>query len=210
MAEPLEPGRQPRGAPPGGHHEIGVDELLRAAVGARQHPHAGDAPARRREPGDVAALTDLHAGQRPHAPPHVALDQRPAGQHGGLADRDPCERMARDGEVHLAHRVVEVRAVGRQLAGDAREELLKHLLAAREQRVDVAALRHRPAALAHRGQLVALDQRDAVVGLGERAGGEQPRHARADHHCVVVSAHGREHAAADCSPSRPEAAHSGP
>ena len=82
VAEPVEPGRDARAAAAGGDDEIRGERLLRAAVGAPQEPHSGDALAvrARRQPEDVAAVDQLDAGQRPYAPAHVALDERPPGE----------------------------------------------------------------------------------------------------------------------------------
>jgi hypothetical protein len=61
-----------------------------------------------------------------------------------------------------------------------------HWCPPRQQRVRVAALRHRAALFADRGQLVALDHRDAVIALGQHARGEQAGDAGPDHHGVVA------------------------
>jgi hypothetical protein len=64
------------------------------------------------------------------------------------------------------------------------------LLAARQQRVQVPALGNAAPVSACGGELVAVDHRHLSVGVGEHAGGQQSRHAGAEHDCVVADAAG--------------------
>jgi hypothetical protein len=56
--------------------------------------------------------------------------------------------------------------------------------------VEVPALGDATPVAAGLGQLVAVDHRHLRVGVGEHAGGQQSRHAGAEHDCVVADAAG--------------------
>jgi hypothetical protein len=58
------------------------------------------------------------------------------------------------------------------------------------QRVQVPALGDATPVGACGGELVAVDYRHLRVGVGEDAGGQQSRHAGAEHDCVVADAAG--------------------
>jgi hypothetical protein len=93
--------------------------------------------------------------------------------------------MPAEHDAHLAHRLKARRARVDQLADEPGQQLLQARLAARQQRVRVRALRHAPAALDPGWQPVALNHRDALVSVRQYSRGQQARHARADHDCVL-------------------------
>jgi len=149
IPEALEPGGEPRRPAVRDDHEVGRERLLGAAVGAPQDPHAGDALAAgiRHQAERVAAVDDLDAGQRAHAPPHVPLDERAARHQRERAGRRAREPAAADDEARLGERLALRRAVGHQLRAEAGQQRVQAGLPVRQQRVRVAALRHRPAPL---------------------------------------------------------------
>jgi len=118
----------------------------------------------------------------------VALDQRAAGEQNVGSHRLACHLVAGDHEADLTHRLARLRPGRVQLVGDPGQQLLDRVLPARQHHVRMAPLRDRLAALADDRQLVALDDRHPLVGVGERSGGEQARHAGPDHHGVFADA----------------------
>ncbi len=186
VAEALEPRRHARVAAGGGDDQVGRERLLGAPVGAPEDAHPCDAPAVRREPEDVAAIDHPDGRQGPHAPPHVALDEGPAGEDRARAGRGAGELVPANDEPHL----LEDRALRRpgrdQLAAEPGQQALEAHLSVRQQGVRVAPLGHRPAGRDALGQLVALHHRHPLVRVGQRAGRQQPGHAAADHHRVLA------------------------
>jgi hypothetical protein len=72
-----------------------------------------------------------------------------------------------------------------QLGGEPGEEFLQGLLAARQQRVGVAAVRHATPVHRRLGQLVPVDHDHLRVRVGEGPRGHQPGHACAQYDCAV-------------------------
>ena len=134
----------------------------------------------------VAAIDQRDCGQLTHAAAHMALDERPAGEDRAGARRCAGQLMAADHEPHLLERRAGWRPGGGQLGAEARQQRVQARLPMRQQRVGVAALRHRPAALKAGRQGVAIHDGHPLVGLRERPGGQQPGHAAADHHGVLT------------------------
>ena len=74
-------------------------------------PHAGDPPVvAGQQPGRVAAVAQLDAGQRPHAAADVALDHRPAREERPQPEVGAREGPAAQLHAHLRHRLVGRRA----------------------------------------------------------------------------------------------------
>jgi transposase len=142
---------------------------------------------RRHQLDRVAALPSRHVLEREDAPPDVALDQGTAGEQYVRPGRIAAELVTGDHQADLPQRLARSRPVGEELVRDPGQELLDRPKAARQHGVGVAALGDRLAPLAQRGQCVALDDRHSLVGVREGAGGEQTRHARADHHRVLAN-----------------------
>ena len=184
----LEPRRDAAGAPRCRHDEVRRERLLRAAVDTAQDPHAGDvrAVAAGREADGVAAVDQRDVRQRADAAPDVALDERPAGEDRAGAGGGASELVAAQHDAHLVQDVAGRRPARDQLVVEAGQQPVHARLPEREQRVRVAALRHRPAAAQARRQLVVVDHRDALVSVGERARREQPGDAAAEHHRVFT------------------------
>jgi len=187
VAEPLEPRRQPRRSPARRDHEVGREELLRAAVAALQDPHARDPVAvrPRRQPKRVAAVDQLHARERPHAAADVALDEGSAREQRVRARRGAREPVAADDEARLRERLAGRRAGGHELLAESGQQRVEAGLAVRQQRMRMAALRDRLAPLEAGRKDVALEHRHALVGVHQRARREQPGDAAADHHRVL-------------------------
>ena len=116
----------------------------------------------------------------------MALQQRPAGDQRAGPELGARERVPAEDDAHLVHRRIRRRARRDQLGDDARQQRLQARLAARQQRVGVRALRNPAASLDADGEPVALDHGDALVRVGQHARGQQPRHAGANHHCVLA------------------------
>ena len=76
------------------------------------------------------------------------------------------------------------RALGHQLVHHLREIVGEDPVARRQQAVRVLALRHALAVLGAVADLVALDQRDALEMVGERARRAEPGHAAAQNNRV--------------------------
>ena len=81
VAERLEPCRGARVAAAGVDDEVGVQQLFGAAVGATEHPHAGDAAtiAGGDQSDDVAAVEEADVGEGSHPGPYVVLQEWSAG-----------------------------------------------------------------------------------------------------------------------------------
>jgi hypothetical protein len=116
----------------------------------------------------------------------VALQHRAAGAQGDQPAGRLLEPVAVQVPAAVGHRVPDRDPTGDQLGGEPREQLLQGLLAACQQRVDVAALRDTPPVGAGGGELVAVEHRHLPVGVGEHPGGQQPRHARPQHHHAIA------------------------
>jgi hypothetical protein len=69
------------------------------------------------------------------------------------------------------------RAVGGYRGGEAREQVIEDLAAARVQAVQMPAVRHTAAVLPDRRQRVPLDHHYAVEPLRQHPGRQQARHA---------------------------------
>jgi hypothetical protein len=153
------------------------------------HADAVDAAVVVQQRGDVAAVAERDVLDRAHAPADEALEHRPAGDGVVRADRDTAQRVAVDGHAHFQRGAQRGRAFGDGLVAEAGEEALDGLLATGLQAVRVQALRHRAAVLGDAlGKCVAVDDRDAVVGVSQDAGGEQAGHARTDDDRVLAKA----------------------
>ena len=120
------------------------------------------------------------AQRRPHVaraqlrPPHVAFDERPARHQRVRAGRGARERMAADHEARL-HQGRAGRGARRHERGaEAGQQRIEALLAVGQQRVRVPALGHRPAALEPCRERVAVDHRDVLVGVRQRAPASRP------------------------------------
>jgi hypothetical protein len=73
-----------------------------------------------------------------------------------------------------------------ELLGQPWEEHLENLLSAGEQGVDVARLWRAASLLGAGCEIVAVDDGDLAVSVGENARGQQAGHASAQHDCVIV------------------------
>ena len=93
--------------------------------------------------------------------------------------------VAAEVEARVGQQVPGRRPVGDQFRGEPGEQFLQDLLPARRQRMEVAAVGDAAPVRRCLGQLVPVDHRHLPVAVGEHSGGEQPRHARADHHGAV-------------------------
>ena len=81
VAERLQPCRGARAAAAGIDDEVGVQQLVGAAVGATEHPHPGDAVTLRGgdQSDDVAAVEEPDVGEGSHPGPDVVLQEWSAG-----------------------------------------------------------------------------------------------------------------------------------
>jgi hypothetical protein len=68
------------------------------------------------------------------------------------------------------------------------EQFFEGQRATGQKGVQVLSLRHPAAVLDAVGQGVTLDDGHPVVEIGEYPGGDQPRHARAQYHCMFAHA----------------------
>jgi hypothetical protein len=190
-------------------HEVGGHGLLRAAVGTAEQAGAGHAPACGDETGDIGGRREGHPVQRGDATPDVVLEQRAAGADDEQPTRAGAQSVAIEVHPRVAEHVTGRCPAGAQRRGQPREELLEHVLAARQQCVDVARLSHTPPGGRFLRDGVAVDDRDGRERLGQDARGQQPRDATAEHQRVVVvvgvhtgSSRREEHGATGCSVSR--------
>ena len=188
VAERLEPRGHARTAAGRAHHQIRLQRLGRARIGAAQYADTGDPLpiGAGFEPEGVDAVAQLDVGERAHAAADVALQQRSARDQRAGPELGARERVPAEDDPHLVHRRIRRRARGDQLGDDARQQRLQARLTARQQRVGVRALRNPAASLDADRELVALDHGDALVRVGEHSRGQQPGHAGANHHCVFA------------------------
>lgn len=182
VAQLLEPGRDPRRAPGRRDDQFRGQIPLRARGIA--NPNSADPLAVRggAQPARLAARSQLDVGEAPHPAPHVALDERPAGGDPYRPERRASQFVPGVGAAEIVDRREGGGPVLDHLVADSRKKLLDDLLAAHQQSVRLAALRHGTAALGARRQLVAVDHRDLLEGVGEHARREQAGDAAADHY----------------------------
>jgi hypothetical protein len=95
------------------------------------------------------------------------------------------EPVAAEVQARVGQQVPGRRPVGDQFRGESGKQLLQGLLPARRQRVKVAAMGDAPPVHGCLGQRVPVDHRHLPVAVGKHLGGEQPRHACAEHHRAV-------------------------
>lgn len=188
VAQRLEPSRRARAAPGGVDHEVGLERLLGAPVGAAQQADASDPPAigRAAQARHVAWWREAHSGQGEDPGADAVLEQRAAHADERQARVGPGEAVPAEQQTSVGEHVADRDAVRDQVLGQAREQLLERLLSAREQGVDVPRLRCAAPVIRARREIVAVDDGHLAVGIGEHARGEQAGHAAAQHDGVVV------------------------
>ena len=115
----------------------------------------------------------------------MTLQEWPAGAQ----EHESAVRLAKpvtaEVEAGVGQQVSGGRAAGDQFCGEAGEQFLQGLLPACRQSVQVSAVGDAASVRGCLGQLVPVDHRHLRVAVGEHVGGEQPRHAGADHHGVL-------------------------
>ena len=89
--------------------------------------------------------------------------------------------------VDVAGDIAADAAGGDDLVGPAREKILDHMTAARQQAMRMAALRHALARNVRQRKRVALQHRDHGIEIRQRPRGEQAAHARADHNRMLAN-----------------------
>jgi len=101
--------------------------------------------------------------------------------------------VAVDGKPYVGKRVTDRHPVRRQVARQARQQLLERLLPAGQQAVDVLALRNAPAWFCSIWQPVALDHDDGGETLRQNSSREQAGHAATENDGAVsqISSHDR-------------------
>jgi hypothetical protein len=190
VADRRQPGRRTAAASGGVDDQVGAEGLL-GAVGAAPHSHPGDAVAGcgGEEPDDVAPVDDLDRGQRPDPGAHLAFQVGPAG----LVGSGPCrvapeaERMATRGEAELREVADQRCATRGEVVEQSRKELVEDLRPSGQQQMGVPALGDALPILGRLGERVAFHNGDALVGVGQHPGGEEPGHARPQDDRVATS-----------------------
>lgn len=207
IPQALQPQRSAR-APAGRiQDQIAGDELLRAgaattfaavlaraaALAVRLEPHPDDAApvGGSDQIGDVVPVDEGHPGQRAHTSTHVAFQQRAPGEQHRLPDRGPADAVPGQKPPHVAQQVAHRSPCGDDLLGQSRKQAVQRPPAAGQQHVHVPSLRHTSPLLRLGREHVPLHDRDAIERFGQRAGGQQSRHARAEHDSMLP--HGTRH-----------------
>ncbi len=110
----------------------------------------------------------------------------------GRQQSDQIARSRFDGDTmadpaHVAGNVAPDTAAGDDLIGPAREEILDHVAAARQQAMRMAPLRHALARNIRLRKRIALQHGDDGVEIRQRARGQQTAHAGADHNGMLTN-----------------------
>jgi len=152
VPECLQPDRGAGATTGGVDHQVAVEHLLGGAAGPAQHPGPGD-PAtvgRCRQPDDVAGVEERHVGQGPHPGRDSALEQRPAGAEHDQSGGRLAEPVTVEVPAAVGQEVPDRHPGGDQVGREGREQLLQGLLAAGQQALDVAPVRHAPPSITRR------------------------------------------------------------
>jgi hypothetical protein len=189
VTEPVEPYRGPRGPAAGVDHQIGVQPFGGAVP--RCHQHADDpAPVGRAEQvGRLRGTMEADVRQSPYPRPDRVFQQGPADADSDDFRRRAVHAIAVVEPMHLVVQVDERGAAGVQLLAEALEQLVQRSAPAGEQDVQLARLRHPAPRHGRVGQRVTVDDRDGLVRLAQHPGGDQTRHAGAEHHRVLLTTH---------------------
>ena len=128
----------------------------------------------------------LTPGKRPDALSDMVLEEGPTDTDNRQAGMRPAQLVTAKVQTGVAQYVAGRRPVRDEIVCQAGEEFLHHLQAAGQQRMYVRALRHAAARCGVVGKLVAVDNGDPVVRIGQHASGEQASHAGAEYKGVVA------------------------
>jgi len=186
-AKTLEPGRARRASAGRIDHEIGRDAVLVAVT----DPDAHTLDRRPDIVGDqlmYGTIVDhAHIRQSHQAPAHVAFQHRPGRQQSDEIARSRFDGDAMADPVHVACDIAAGAAAGDDLVGPAREEILDHVPAPRQQAMRMAPLRHALARNVRLRKRIALQHGDDGVEIRQRASGQQTAHAGADHNGMLTN-----------------------
>ena len=117
----------------------------------------------------------------------MAFQHRPGRQQSDQIARSRFDRDAMADPVDVAGDVAPDTAAGDDLVGPAREEILDHVPAARQQAMRMAALRHALARNIRLRKRIALQHGDDGVEIRQRASGQEAAHAGADHNGMLTN-----------------------
>ena len=151
------------------------------------------APAVVDEPRHGVVVADRDVLDRAHAPADEALEQRPAGDRVLAVEPHAADVAAADVHAHVERGAAA--AARRPASASSRKPGRRLSIASWPPGCRPWACR--PCGTARRfsveaaGEAVAVEDRDAVVGVREDAGGEQAGHARADDDRVLAEARRR-------------------
>jgi hypothetical protein len=160
VAQFLQPHRRAGGAPGRVHDQVGVDDFLGPALGSDPDPGHPPLVGRSRRPGNVVAVEKGHATEALDRGPDVRLEHRPAGEYDGLADVGLGEAVPGQEPANVAEQVTDRGTGLGDLLGQAGEQLVEHLPAAAQQRVQVPSLRNAAALIGIGAKHIALDDGD--------------------------------------------------
>ena len=117
----------------------------------------------------------------------MAFKERPAGEQARQADVRLPQLVAGQLPAHVPQDIAAHGAAGGQRGGEAREQLIEDLAAARVQTVQMPTVRHAAAVLADRRQHVPLDHHHPFEPLRQHPGREQTRHAGTENDDLVTA-----------------------
>jgi hypothetical protein len=188
LSKGLQQAQRQRPAPGCVHDHVGVDGLQRP-VGVLV-ADAGDAPRTGHQVLRTAARADVDRAVRLRAASHGELDQRPRhriGANAEIALREGRERgrlrtdVEPDADRHGAG--------AREVVLEAGEQLAQRPQPAREQHMDMLALRHPRAVLGLVAEDVGLQHHHALEVDGQRLRGREPAHPCADDDGLLANHH---------------------